>query len=351
MVSINLQSNFDKAFVERMLDRYNNMTRKTLSGMALSKNPDRYLYSIINSFLDRGGKGLRSSLCIATCSALNGNINDVLSSAAAIEIFHNACLVHDDIIDESTLRNGKPTVHTKHGIGVAVNVGDAMTVLTLQPLIQNLDKLGSSLTWKIFKEIEHMARESVEGQAIEIGWIKDNSTNLTEDEYLRMVLKKTCWYTCIHPLRIGALIATSGTFDLNRLNRLGYFMGVAFQIQDDILNLIGDPKKYGKDPLGDIREGKRTLMLIHLLNNCTLSERQKLHKFLSKTQKQRLNSEIQSIIEMMLKYDSIAYARSIANQFTGAALYEFSTIFENVDYSDDMQFIEAIIKYMVLRDL
>jgi geranylgeranyl diphosphate synthase type II len=104
---------------------------------------------------------------------------------------------------------------------------------------------------------------------MELGWVRDNICDLSIEDYLRMTLKKTCWYTCIHPCRIGALIGTGGDINLERFDRFGYYMGAAFQIQDDILNLVGDRKKYGKEIGGDIWEGKRTMMLIHVINSCT----------------------------------------------------------------------------------
>ena len=110
-----------------------------------------------------------------------------------------------------------------------------------------------------------MMQESLEGQAMELGWVRDNRCDVTDEDYLRMVLKKTCWYSFIHPCRIGALIATRDGVDLDRFNRFGSYLGTAFQIQDDLLNLTGDERRYGKEIGGDLLEGKRTLMLIHLL--------------------------------------------------------------------------------------
>ncbi len=110
-----------------------------------------------------------------------------------------------------------------------------------------------------------MMQESLEGQAMELGWVRDNRCDVTDEDYLRMVLKKTCWYSFIHPCRIGALIATRDGVDLDRFNRFGCYLGTAFQIQDDLLNLTGDERRYGKEIGGDLLEGKRTLMLIHLL--------------------------------------------------------------------------------------
>src|SRR5262249_16910126 len=154
---------------------------------------------------------------------------------------------HDDVEDASDTRRGRPTLHVMHGIPIAVNVGDALSVLSLGPLLRNRGTLGLRLTLRILEEAEHMARETVEGQAIELGWREWNNTDLGEDDYLRMVLKKTCWYTTIFPVRVGALIGSRDSVDLDRFLRFAFFAGAAFQIQDDVLNLIGDEARYGKE--------------------------------------------------------------------------------------------------------
>ena len=120
-----------------------------------------------------------------------------------------------------------------------------------------------------------MARHTVEGQAMELGWQR-GSAHLTPDDYLDLIMKKTCWYTTVLPLRAGALIG--GHRPDTALVRFGFFLGAAFQIRDDVLNLTGGAR-YGKEILGDIREGKRTLMLIHLLTVARRAERQRLERF------------------------------------------------------------------------
>jgi geranylgeranyl diphosphate synthase type II len=278
-------------------------------------------------------------------------MRSALKSAAAIELFHNAFLVHDDVEDGSEYRRGSATLHEEHGLAIAVNVGDAMNVLSIRPLMDNLLTLGPNLTWLVFSEIEHMARESVEGQALELGWVRDNVCDLSVQDYIRMTLKKTCWYTCIQPCRIGALIATGGAVDLDRFNRFGCYMGTAFQIQDDILNLVGDHMKYGKEIGGDIWEGKRTVPLIHALCNCDESEKKGMRAFLKKKRRQRRAGEVEWVYSLMAKYDSIEYARSCARQLAGAALKEFYTAYGDVPESEDKQLIQDIVFYMVERDL
>ncbi len=337
--------------VETFLDHYKSITISALLAGIPQKEPHQYLYDLVPSYPNRAGKGLRPGLCIATCRAFGGNLKSALPSAVAIELFHNAFLVHDDIADQSEYRRGQPTLHKEHGIPIALNVGDAMNVLSIKPLMQNLAYLGPNLTWLVFSEIEHMVRQSVEGQALELGWVRDNICDLQEDDYLRMTLKKTCWYTCIHPCRIGAIIGTGGEINADRFNRFGYYMGTAFQIQDDILNLIGSKKKYGKEIGGDIWEGKRTLMLIHLFNNCTEEEKAYLSNFLSQKREDRSEKDVKTIYRLMAKYGSIEYAKSSARQLAGAALREFFVAYRDAYQTPETEFIQNIILYMIERDL
>jgi geranylgeranyl diphosphate synthase type II len=340
-----------REFVESVLRDYKDITRKALQPFMQSKEPRRYLYDLIPSYPMRGGKGLRSGLCIATCLAFGGNIENVLKSAIAIELFHNAFLIHDDIEDGSEYRRGKPTLHAEHGLGIAVNVGDALSVLSIRPLMENLNIIGSKLTWEVFAEIEYMATQSVEGQAMELGWVRDNKCDLSEEDYLRMILKKTCWYTCIQPCRIGALIGSRGSLNLNHFNRFGYYMGAAFQIQDDVLNLVGEQKKYGKEIGGDIYEGKRTLILVYTLSHCDEDEKEQMKLFLSTPRKNRLKEDVKWVYHLMGKYKSIAYAQSCARQLAGAALREFDVAYGCAPDTEDKRFIRDLILYMIERDI
>ena len=210
--------------------------------------------------------------------------------------------------------------------------------------------LGQKISQQIFLEIQHMVTESVEGQALELGWRKDNVCDLNDSDYLRMILKKTCWYTCMHPLRIGAIIGSHGKVKPDIFNRLGYFMGTAFQIQDDILNLVAEEKKYGKEIGGDIIEGKRTLMLIHLLQKSKAPEKNGVRKFLSLPIRERQNEKAAWILNLMQQHGSIVHAKNTARYMAGAALKEYYTIFSRLPDSRDKSFIESIILYMINRD-
>ena len=339
------------AFVEECLAEYKNLTMSALLAALPKTEPRRYLYDLVPLYPKRAGKGLRCGLTMATCGAFGGAPTMALNSAVAIELFHNAFLVHDDVEDGSISRRGLPTLAAEYGLAVAVNVGDAMNVLSIEPLMRNLDLLGPVVTWDVLVEIQHMVKQSAEGQATELGWVRDNVLELEDADYLRMTLKKTCWYTCIHPCRIGAVIASRGAIDPDRFNRFGYFMGAAFQIQDDVLNLVADESRYGKEIGGDIWEGKRTMMLIHLYQHASTLEQKRLRAFLAKPREKRVETDVRWVRSLMDRYGSLDHARASARSLAGAALDEFQSAFADAPDSRDKRFIEQIIHYMIEREL
>ena len=336
-------------FFEERLGYYREITLNNLLTVLPSREPRRYFYELLPDYPKRGGKGLRAALCLATCLAYGGRIQNALNAAVAIELFHNGFLVHDDIQDESVFRRGTNTLHAQHGVGVAINIGNALNLLSLQVLMKNQAVLGGRLAWQLFNESSEMLRQTLEGQALELGWIRDNACDLTDRDYLRMALKKTAWYTCIYPCRAGGLAATGGGIDPNRFYRFGWFLGVAFQIQDDLLNLVGDYGRYGKEIYGDLWEGKRTLMLIHLLNHCTPQEKTELQAILEHSREDRTEDQVNWIFDRMTQYGSIAFGRQCARQFAGAALYEFQKAYGHLPDSDDKRFILEMVLYMIER--
>ena len=292
---------------------------------------------------------LRASICVAAARAFGASSEDAVNSAASLELMHNAFLVHDDVEDESEERRGQPALHVKHGVPVAVNVGDALAVMSLRPLLANQTRLGLRVTFRICEEAERMARESVEGQAIELGWRRHNRLDLTESDYLLMILKKTCWYTTIYPCRVGALIGTRDRCDLDRFVRFGFFLGAAFQIQDDLLNLIGDHARYGKELDGDIAEGKRTVMLIHLLQQAEPDERKRLGELLALERPRRGREEIAWVRQRMDAHGSIDYARQIAHGLAGAAQHEFELAYTGAPESRDKDFLRSLAAWVLAR--
>jgi geranylgeranyl diphosphate synthase, type II len=339
------------ASIERQLAQYRDVTYRALLGQLPTREPRRYLYDIISSQLSRAGKGLRPALCIATCRAFGGSIEQALPSAVSIELLHNAFLVHDDIEDGSLYRRKRAALYIEQGVPMAVNVGDAMNALSGASLIENIPILGADLSYRILHEMQHLVLQSVEGQALELGWTRDNFFELTEDDYLRLVLKKTCWYTCIHPCRIGALIGTAGAIDADRFNLFGFLLGAAFQIQDDILNLVGDRAQYGKEILGDIWEGKRTLMLVHTLRQCTADEREQLGRVFSVTREQRTERDVEWVFRLFERYASIDFARATLRQLVQAARDEFDVAYRDAPPSADRDFIRDLIPFLGSREV
>jgi geranylgeranyl diphosphate synthase, type II len=336
--------------VASVLKEYSEATRAVLFGYLPEREPRRYLYDLLAEYPRRGGRGFRPSLCIATARAFGAPMELALRTAASIELIHNAMLIHDDIEDESEQRRGKPTMHAAEGVPIAINTGDMLSLLSMRPLFDNRHWLGPDLSLRILEETERMARESAEGQAFELGWRRDNVIDVREADYLLMVLKKTCWLATIHPSRMGMLIGSRGAIGLDGCIRFGFFLGAAFQIQDDLLNLEGDATAYGKEIGGDVREGKRTLMLIHLFSSATAAERQRLHNFLGQPREQRSDKDVDWVRRRMDHYGCIVYARQVAQALAGAAQYEFTQLYQQLPDSRDKRFLEALPAWVIERN-
>ena len=225
---------------------------------------------------------MRPALSIATCLGLGGHLEAILPTAATLELYHNAFLIHDDIEDESWWRRGKPTLHVDHGVPIAVNVGDAMLSLSLQPLLDNVERVGLGPALRILRAVAKMTRLTVDGQALELEWVRSNTWRLDDADYLKMVELKTSWYSFITPLQAGAIAAGAGPERLAPLESLGRHLGAAFQITDDLLNLRADPEEYGKEIGGDLWEGKRTLILLHTLRCAEPKDRDRAVQILAK---------------------------------------------------------------------
>ncbi len=338
-------------FTER-LGWYREMLTDTLAGAVPSWEPQRHLYGLARDFIGRSGKGLRPALCIATARALGGHAVDAFPAAAGIEMLHNAFLVHDDIEDGSDYRRGVPTMHRRAGVPIAVNTGDAMNALAMRLFRRSGERLGPATALRILDEVDHMLVESLEGQAHELGWVRDNDLGVGPDDYLRLVLKKTAWYTFIHPLRIGALVANGDDQNLGRFDRFGYLLGLAFQITDDVLNLNGRVERYGKEIDGDLWEGKRTLILAHALQHAGGADRSWIHGFLARPRDRRLPREVLRLHQILANGGSIQWAQQSATAFAEAAAREFSgAAFAGVPASPDLDWLRSCVDFLVQRDV
>jgi geranylgeranyl diphosphate synthase type II len=316
----------------------------------LPQQDPTYHYALLADYPGRSAKNLRPALCLATCGAFGGDIRRALNSAVAAELFHNAFLIHDDIQDNSEQRRGLPTLHTMHGVAIALNVGAATNLLGLQRIMANREILGSRLAWEIANETETMIRHSLEGQALELGWIRDNVCDLSDEDYYRMCLKKTSWYTCIYPCRMGALIAEQPASCGSSLDRFAWYLGAAFQIQDDLLNLTGDYAVYGKEILGDLWEGKRTLMVIHLLQTLDEPDATRLRTFLRLRRDQRTERQVRWVLDSMLEACSLEHAEQCAHELADAARNEIDAALDGTSESDDRNFLKSMPEYVITRD-
>ena len=316
------------------------------------RQPRAELYDLMVDYVTREGKGLRPTLVIATCMALGGRPEDAVRAAAGLEMFHNGFLVHDDIADESTHRRGKATLHEAHGIGLAVNAGDAMNLFAVDLILSNLETLGLARTLGLIHETLHMCRETVEGQAVELGWIRRNFVPLRDADYSRMSTKKTGWYTCISPARIGAVAAGETAPErLDRFNECFRRIGIAFQIQDDVLNLVGETALYGKEALGDLLEGKRTVMMIHLFRTADDATRDRMRALNARPRAEKTFDDALEMLAAMKAVGSIEHAIAVADAFARTGVRRFEHDLAFIPENPAKAVLRQIANYVTTRDL
>jgi geranylgeranyl diphosphate synthase type II len=326
--------------------------RVELNAIIPRREPSAELYDLIRIYPARDGKGLRPTLTIATCVALGGSSEDAARAAAAIELFHNGFLVHDDISDGSTHRRGAATLHEDYGVGLAVNTGDAMYLLAVDAVLSHLDSLGLARTLGLIHETMHMCRETLEGQAIELGWIRDGTVALQDDDYFHMSTKKTGWYTCISPCRLGAICAReTDPALLDRFVETFRLIGIAFQIQDDVLNLVGEEALYGKEPLGDLLEGKRTVMLMHLFREADGQLRRRLEKIALVQREDKQFADAEEILAAMRRVGSIEYAVALADRLAHEGVRRFESDLTFVPENEAKAVMRQIANYVTTRPL
>lgn len=316
------------------------------------------LYELMLDYPLREAKGLRPALCIATCRALGGTIESVLRSAAALELYHNAFLIHDDIEDESLMRRGSATLHRAHGIPIAVNVGDAMLALSLQPLLDNIAVLGLGPSLRILQAVARMTRESVEGQACELDWIRREEWDLSDVDYIGMVEQKTCYYSFVTPVIVGAIAARLDSPRLDRLAEFARRLGVAFQIQDDILNLTGDVGEYGKEIDGDLWEGKRTLILLHMMRAAARTHRAEAARILAlprpgaahaRADVVKRADDIRLLKDLIERHGSVEHARRVARSWADEAQRAFDECAGDLLPGAHRDLLQGLIGYVVDR--
>lgn len=233
--------------------------------------PPRSLFDPITYTLSLGGKRIRPALALMACDLFGGKNEDVLQPALGLEVFHNFTLLHDDLMDEADRRRDKPTVHKLWNPNVAILSGDAMLICAYQLVAKANDKA-------ILELFSRTALEICAGQQYDMEF--ESRPDVTEEEYIEMIrLKTAVLLACA--LKVGAMIGGASAADADALYDYGIHIGLAFQLQDDLLDVYGDPKTFGKNIGGDILCNKKTFLLINALSVASEEQRQVMEDWMA----------------------------------------------------------------------
>lgn len=306
------------------------------------------LYEMMRDYPSRSGKGLRPSILLIFCKAFGGNPEKAINTAAALELFQNWIVIHDDIEDGSELRRGQPALHVKYGMPLALNAGDALAGKMWEFLKNNRAIIGAETTLDVIEQFLVMYDETTSGQHVELSWVQNRRWDLTYDDYFGMCRKKTAWYTCMTPAWTGALIAGADKKYRDIIFKFGMDLGIAFQIQDDVLNLIGEEKVYGKEIGGDLWEGKRTLITIELMKQASKSEQAFLKEALDLPRLEKRKADMDNIMRMIIGYGCIDKAMAVSIELATRARNEFSRLDGSIDESQ-REIILELIDFMIDR--
>ena len=283
-------------------------------------------WRVITDYPLRRGKYLRPALVMLMAEAMSGSSEKAVYTATAMQMSEDWILIHDDWEDGSLERRGKPALHRLVSSEISVNAGDTLHECMHRVLSENFRLLDVSLARRVQHEFFLMLGRTTFGQYAEIKWTQDNKQDMTDDDVLFTVSGKTVYYTVAGPLRLGAILSGATDEQLKRIYDFSYPLGLCFQIRDDVLDLTGDFEGQKKQSLNDIYEGKRTLILLHLLRHCTDEEHQRVEAILGKPREQKTTEEVQYIRDLMDTYGSIHYAESRAEDYARQALNLLSTI-------------------------
>ena len=277
----------------------------------------RYLYKMLSDYTANAGKRHRPLICVLAAEAVGGDPKRAWSSAAAIEHFHTAALIHDDIMDSSLTRRGVPCLHVTEGEALAINAGDLALSLVTGSVVED-DSLTPECRLRVLKELVDMTTRTIEGQALDIGWARDDRFDLSVDDYLVMANHKTAFYSGAVPLAVGAIVGGGTEQQVAALRAFGQATGLAFQIQDDVLNLIGKREATKKDFRSDVTEGKRTLAAVHALQHS--ARRERLLEILASRAEDA--AVLQEAVDIMVEAGSITFARDYARELVLSAKAE-----------------------------
>lgn len=285
------------------------------------------LYEPIEYILNLGGKRLRPMLAVLASQIFNGDKQDVLPAALALEVFHNFTLLHDDVMDKAEVRRGYPTVHTKWDENTAILSGDQMMIEAYKQLaLLPDDKLPQVLRW--FNE---MATSICEGQQYDIDF--EHSTTVSINDYLMMIEKKTALLLA-HSLRMGAYIAGASTDEQEALYQYGRHIGIAFQIQDDVLDVYGDPSSFGKAIGGDICCNKKTFLLLTALDIADAESKAELLQWLITSNQNE--EKIKAITSIYTRLGVREIGEAVMEDHTAEALAQLELLPQN-EYTNQLR--------------
>jgi geranylgeranyl diphosphate synthase type II len=227
------------------------------------------LYDPCDYFLSIGGKRVRPVMCLMGNELFDKINEDAYHAATAIELFHNFTLIHDDIMDKAALRRGMETVHTKFNENTALLSGDVMLIIAYE----YLNKISIGFLRRILTLFNRTAKEVCEGQQMDMDF--ETQEKVSPEEYIKMIELKTS-VSLAASLETGAVLGGASEGNCKHLYQFGRNLGIAFQIQDDYLDAFGNPEKFGKDVGGDIKQNKKTFLLIHALETANAMQKKEL---------------------------------------------------------------------------
>ena len=263
---------------------------------------------------DAGGKRIRPSIMLTAYKAVGGeSLSQAISVAAAMELVHNWSLVHDDIIDKSDLRRGLPTIHKKWNETVAILSGDMLNILAYRMIADA--GINAPIINSIMTDISVAAMELIDGELMDVEF--ETETKVTEQDYFEMISKKT-GALFRSSAKIGAILGSTDYTVISALEKYGAKIGIAFQIQDDLLDITGNGDDFGKEIGKDVKEGKKTLMVLHALNHSNEADSSRLWQIINESPASDI--DVKLAIEIMERNGSLEYARQTLNTLVEDAI-------------------------------
>jgi geranylgeranyl diphosphate synthase type I len=299
----------------------------------------KVLYQAARHIIDAGGKRLRPFLVLKTCKLVGGNEQDAIATASSMEMLHTFTLLHDDIMDQDEKRRGVPSVHTKFNVPIAIVAGDLLFAKVFEAITKNTDhkSVKPKRILQILQELSEATIILCEGQTRDM--LFEDKETVTETEYFEMIDGKTA-ALFETSARCGGIIGGATKTQVKRLGEFGHYAGIAFQVIDDILALTADEKVLKKPVGNDIREGKRTLMVVYALKKANKTQRQKILDTLGN---QKASSEqIKETIALMDSLGAISYAKKMADKYITKSKKGLSIFPDGPDKEDLLRLADLI---------